>query len=607
MAGGLMQLVAYGAQDVYLTSDPKITFFKVLYRRHTNFSVEVVEHTLNGTPDFGRKSTVTISRNGDLITNMYLRVVLPEVRAKSSAGRFAWVRRIGHALVNNVEVEIGGSRIDKHYGTWMDIWYELSHSVGKERGYNAMIGDVPALTQLSTPNASLVVKPSYTLFVPLQFWFCRNNGLALPLIALQYHEVRVNIEFNPLDKLYIRSSDFLIDNGVNLREVSLLVDYVYLDGEERRRMAQAGHEYLIEQLQFTGEESATTTNVKTKLGFNHPTKEIVWAIRNGNFNPSSASRGRSFLAYTHDDANWSAALQDAANNLANNMLIATLVAGAPTAVAQWQLPGVPPTVNDYIVAGPATVITPATYEFGNTVAAAAIGGAGVWTGAGGHNVTVVTSIGTGAIPVNMGLYIRKGVLTYNSVDLSTFVSEVTVEVGTVTGIPYWVAVASRHTLTQMEYLSLPVTSYIDNRTQTNGSGVNQWDLVVWQWSNYGMLIDGSLNPVSRGLIQFNGLDRFDEREGAYFNYVQPQQHHSRTPADGVNLYSFALHPEQHQPSGTANLSRIDNCNLNLTMASQTVNGINVQSLNSDTKLFIYAVNYNVLRVLSGMGGLAYSS
>jgi hypothetical protein len=159
----------------------------------------------------------------------------------------------------------------------------------------------------------------------------------------------------------------------------------------------------------------------------------------------------------------------------------------------------------------------------------------------------------------------------------------------------------------MEYLSLPVTSYIDNRTQTNGSGVNQWDLVVWQWSNYGMLIDGSLNPVSRGLIQFNGLDRFDEREGAYFNYVQPQQHHSRTPADGVNLYSFALHPEQHQPSGTANLSRIDNCNLNLTMASQTVNGINVQSLNSDTKLFIYAVNYNVLRVLSGMGGLAYSS
>ena len=189
MGGGLMQLVAYGAQDVYLTGNPQITFFKVVYRRHTNFSTEVVELVFDGAVDFGRRSSVTILRNGDLATRCTLKVTLNAVSlalpSTSSRLNVAWVRRLGHALINNVDVEIGGSRIDRHYGVWMDIWYELTHSQEQERGYNAMVGDVEELTKpvAVTSTSESDVLPEYTLYVPLQFWFNRNTGLALPLIA----------------------------------------------------------------------------------------------------------------------------------------------------------------------------------------------------------------------------------------------------------------------------------------------------------------------------------------------------------------------------------------------------------------------------------------
>jgi hypothetical protein len=181
-----MQLVAYGAQDVYLTGNPQITFFKVVYRRHTNFSMENIEHTLTGNPNFGRRADVTIVRNGDLAGRILLKVRLDRVELDHQfAGlKVAWVRRLGHALLKSVECEIGGSRIDRHYAAWLDIWWELTHTTEQERGYSRMIGDVAELTELAeVPAAGGVVKDAYTLYIPLQFWFNRNTGLALPLIA----------------------------------------------------------------------------------------------------------------------------------------------------------------------------------------------------------------------------------------------------------------------------------------------------------------------------------------------------------------------------------------------------------------------------------------
>lgn len=164
-----------GAQDVYLTGQAQITFFKVVYRRHTNFSIEPIPQTFNGAPDFGRTVTCTLNRSGDLITNVYVAIKLRAVTGE----HFGYVRRVGLAIINHYKIEIGGTKLDEHYGDWLNIWYELSHKVGQERGFARMVGDVPELTNINTND-----KPQYQLYVPLQFWFNRNNGLALPLIAL---------------------------------------------------------------------------------------------------------------------------------------------------------------------------------------------------------------------------------------------------------------------------------------------------------------------------------------------------------------------------------------------------------------------------------------
>ena len=212
MGGGLMQLVAYGAQDVYLTGNPQITFFKVIHRRHTNFAMESIQQTFSGQPDFGKKVTCTVSRNGDLITRVYLDATLPEIHA--TGGSFAWVDYVGEMLVDSVELEIGGQRIDKQYGDWMHIWNQLSLPVGLQHGYKLMVGQNAARLACEDSFGCAELDPAcnlqhatnhvgaYKVHVPLQFWFCTNPGLALPLIALQYHEVKIIVAFRDFNHLY---------------------------------------------------------------------------------------------------------------------------------------------------------------------------------------------------------------------------------------------------------------------------------------------------------------------------------------------------------------------------------------------------------------------
>ncbi len=207
MAGGLMQLVAYGAQDVFLTGTPEITFWKVSYRRHTNFAMESIEQTFSGQADFGRRVTCTISRNGDLAYRTYLQVTLPEINQElKGTGENVYARWLdfpGEQLIAQVEVEIGGQRIDRQYGDWMHIWNQLTLTSEQQRGYFKMIGHTTQLVYITDPDfadinapcasssgpaqvcAPRKSLPETTLYVPLQFWFCRNPGLALPLIALK--------------------------------------------------------------------------------------------------------------------------------------------------------------------------------------------------------------------------------------------------------------------------------------------------------------------------------------------------------------------------------------------------------------------------------------
>ena len=472
-----MQLVAYGAQDVYLTANPQVTFFKQLYRRHSNFAMESIEQTFNGVGNFGKRVQCTISRNGDLITRVYVQVTLPaiDVSIVGDENSFSWVPYLGQYMINNVYVEIGGQQIDKHYGEWLHIWNELTLPTGKQLAYLNMVNgyggvklspDVSCTacaTEIDAADAAILACnnpeissqgddcvfgpnvvntlvptdvsgciPEQTLYIPLEFWFNRHTGLALPLIALQYHEVKINVEFENLQYLCnivgsVAKSSTAILSAVaqqGLVACSLYVDYIYLDTEERRRFAQVAHEYLIEQLQFTGTESVTSTSNKIQLSFNHPCKEIVWVVQN--------------------------------------------------------------------------------------------------------------------------------------------------------------------------------PSYVDCNSSNNAP---------WRYS------DSKLgNPTAVAKIQLNGQDRFTEREGSYFNFVQPYQHHTSTPATGINVYSFALKPEDLQPSGSCNFSRIDNAVLNLTLTPATFN-TNITNINdtavtgaqNSANVNIYATNYNVLRIMSGMGGLAYSN
>jgi hypothetical protein len=468
--------VAYGAQDVYLSGNPQITFFKVVYRRHTNFSMESIEQTFNGAADFGKKVTCTVSRNGDLIHRVYLQVDLPDVTVKEGS-TFRWLNWLGHVLVKNVEVEIGGQRIDKHYGDWLHIWNELTQTAGHQLGYANMVGNVPTLTTPVVGGASTVV-PGQQLFIPLQFWFCRNAGLALPLIALQYHEVRISLELNDLKNCFWSSAGSA-QKVDPLKSASLFVDYIYLDTDERRRFAQASHEYLIEQLQFTGDESATATQTRLKLNFNHPTKELVWVVqKDANVDNSALmlQSGAQWFNYT-DDADMTYAWA-ASSNVGTAFNLTTL-----------------------------NIIDPDTEASASNLAGTMPGVA-----AGGANL-----------------------------------------------------------------VHLPVT------------------------------FEGGDNPVQLAKLQLNGHDRFSERSGRYFNLVQPFQHHENVPSRGINVYSFGLKPEEHQPSGTCNMSRIDNATLTLTLSNKTLTtAVGGGASASGAKVRVYAVSYNVLRIMSGMGGLAYS-
>ena len=317
MAGGLLQIAACGAQDVFLTGNPEVTFFKTSYRKHTNFSKESVEQNFNGVSGFGRRASAEIPRNGDMITNIFVKMVLPEVRYTGdyinyNKVSFAWVKNSGNYAIADASLEIGGAPIDHHFGDWLQLWQDLSAKPGHQYAIDKMIGNVPELTSVSTLSMeepdNNVLKKSYTLYTPLQFFFCRNNGLALPLIALQYHTVKINVRFRPVEQLIIATDTFKAgSSNLNLDDASLYITFIYLDNEERNLYAKIKHDYLIEQLQHTEESIGVSNTSKHKIGFNHPIKSLYWVIKMGNY------QGGRFMAY--DPYDWEKARDQAAKKL----------------------------------------------------------------------------------------------------------------------------------------------------------------------------------------------------------------------------------------------------------------------------------------------------
>ena len=459
MAGGLMQLVAYGAQDVYLTGNPKVTFFQAVYKRHTNFAMELIQQTTNGSPASSGRVSVTIARNGDLVGNMHV-ALTPTATALTSNNTVFDTNWVAERAIAAVELTIGGQRIDKHYQTWWRLYAEVFLNESDKYAWGKM-------TTMANPGTTTVVSKVY---LPLLFFFNRNPGLYLPLIALQYHEVRLDFDLTSYYTSYFGTSN----------PFEVWANYVYLDTEERRRFAQKGHEYLIEQVQHTGGDQLDTTGATTtqlvRLSFNHPVKELVWCYQN----PNAAAAAQL-------NAMWNFCTGTANVNVTSNVL--SLQAS-----------------NNYTL--PNTTGVP--------ILAATAGG------------SVATSNTYGvAGTFNPAYWVEQGTPVLNN--------------------------------------TLP--------------GVE-------------------VGPLNQFKVILNGQDRFKEQYGNYFNQVQPFYHHTGTPYPGIYVYSFALQPEEHQPTGTCNFSRIDNAQVSVAMK-----GANNQA----TLQKLFAVNYNILRIQSGMGGLAFSN
>jgi len=469
-----MQLVAYGSQDVYLTGNPQITFWKAVYKRHTNFALENIQQVFNGSPQGGQKSSVTVSRNGDLVHQMYLRFTQPQF-VDTEAGQTAPARQAETAraswaaeqFVSEIEMSIGGQRIDRHTREWFRLYDNLYNDASKKRQWEK-------LTCTSSSNAQGALGTGAqelgTLVLPLIFSFNRHPGLALPLIALQYHEVKIDVSFTqqasgvgPLNQTFTTT----------VCPTEMWANYVYLDTDERRRFAQNQHEYLIEQLQVQSESVDTKQN-NVRLNFNHPVKELVWCAAQNGGSMSNANATYGAFHSVHEQR----FTGEGASAIANSN--------------------------------------------------GALGG-GAWT-------PVVC-------PADVDSHVRTVI-----------------------------------------------------NTQVDG-----WSESGLAFSNSQLGMEAMNGLLDTAKIQLNGHDRFSQQGADFFNGVQPYQHHSGSPSAGIYVYSFALNPEDHQPSGTCNFSRIDNATLVYTPRAQQ------QNLCSSSQLHIYATNYNVLRVMSGMGGLAYSN
>ena len=319
--------------------------------------------------------------------------------------------------------------------------------------------------------------------------------------------MRFEFEFRRLADLIVGTQPTGLGDLVT---ASLFVDYIYLDAEERKKFATSSHEYLIEQVQFTGDESVTGLYPKPRLNFNHPVKSLYWVLKLGKF-----TSGLTYLAYGAD-------------------------------------------IN--------AVRLQATKRFCLAVAAYLGSGAGTVLDLSGNNLKAATSL-SAALTTKLTAA-RAVAVSAERLDVDNIV---------ITG-----------DLLSVDDISTPVSTLFASSGHTRvtvGDGAAASDVIVRDWANYGTSLDRTVNPISTVLLQLNGHDRFSQRDGNYFNYVQAYQHHTNTPSDGVNLYSFALNPEEHQPSGTCNMSRIDNATLNLALKTGTPV--------DDTKLSVYALNYNV--------------
>lgn len=303
MAGGILQLMIKGPQDIFITENPELSFFKTVFKKHSAFSIETKEQFFNSI-SFGSKSICPIAKDGDLISNISVRITLPSLNLRKGDGCdtiFGWANSIGHLMIEQAELEIGGYIIDRRFGEWFEIWSEISQTTEKKPGYAEMIGKRDPIS--FKPDS---LSNSLDLIIPLDFYFTRNIGLALPIIALYKNDIFVNIKWRDFNDCWICNKPNVRPDYVPRFSAVLYVDYVYLELWEREDFINKSHLYLAEQVQYNNIYSFQKSNLNPSidLNFSHPVKEVAWVIQRTDINQRSA-QGDTDFTYGNDWFNYS--------------------------------------------------------------------------------------------------------------------------------------------------------------------------------------------------------------------------------------------------------------------------------------------------------------
>lgn len=509
MTGGILQLVAEGIHNVFLTKDPQITFFKVVYRRHTNFSMECIPQYFTHVPDFGKKVTCIISKAGDLVQHIILALQLPFIpKFTDSSGnldnitKFAWVKKIGLALIKSIEIEIGGQIIDKHYGEWMNIVYELF----EQKKIDKMIGNVEELYDYSNG------KKSYMLYIPLLFWFCKSNTMALPMVALQHNDVKINLELNEFSSCYTINPTHCIsiyENITNFNE----------------------NEYLIQSL-------GNTVNVAQ---YGH------YDILTNNLYYRKISRS-SFQTIQNTSATTTNEIDALLNSPLNSKYFIT---------GQKSEFNVMPLINSSEV---------------------------VYT----YNKLKNIHIGSGFLLVNYIYLDNDERILFSQNKNDYLIEQVTaIPEKIIEGINRSIRIDLNHPVKYIVW----VLQQVYLRDSNNNDTFNFTD-------SYDINIGKNISEMSTLLL--NGHERISFRNSSYFNWIQPYECVNNVPSEGVNIYSFSMHPHKELPAGACNMTKIDNATLQTRVR-------NIINFTNQVKIRIYGVNLNILRIVHGISGIVFSN
>lgn len=641
MTGALMQLVAYGTQDVYLTGKPTVTFFRAVYKRHTNFAMETIIQNVDGNAQNNQRISTIIARNGDLLGAMHVQLKPTAGLYKSSNNYAADCCWIAERAFSAVTFSVGGQIVDKHYQTWWRLYAELFLTGDKKTNYNKMTSFAGNYSD------------SGFVMLPLLFFFNRNPGLYLPLIALQYHEVKIEFDCSSQFNTYFESAP------------TVWANYVFLDKEERKMFAEQTHEYLIEQVQFTGDEAMTSSTNMTKLSFSHPVKELVWCYQTTDF-PNSTNGLWNFtsnVANINMTVNSKLLYNTAAcynpNDIGQPFMVLGTNSNVYTGDGEYgnNFPGgstsytavsnaaalattiADPTSTSNIWLSSPLSFTPSAnmvVSFNSTY-----GGFNantpyyvLATGTGTSNIALSSTPGGASKPISTGPASAVNLSIYPTINnfavhtnlLTTIPGPATISVGNVLLFPSWSAYSSLYTNLGLSagtyyYVTAKNGNVITLSPTSGGPSVTlktndstsvlafsafsptstfsaDQRPVTNSWVEEGTAGNNiEVGPLQRFNLILNGQPRFTEQYGKYFNQVQPFYHHTGNPYPGIYSYSFALKPEEHQPTGTCNFSRIDYAQV----ASYLKSGI------QNVKLKMFAVNYNIFKVSSGLGGLSFSN